>query len=356
MRRLGAALLGGVILSLIAAAAYAQGQTRGVYIGIEGGWTDLLDMTGKDIPASITSFALVPSQGYGVGGKIGYGFGRVSLESELVYRHNDLQTVNLTGKNNLASTQLSGGVESLAVMGNVIVDILPHSRWTPYIGAGIGGARVTANTTIPALGGFVLTRGDNYEFAYQGVAGLKFAITPNVSASLDYRYFATTNPKFHDQLGASVSTNYDTHNVFLTLAYHFWTSPPPPPPAPVPVAAPPPPLPPPPPAQQVFLVFFDFDKFTLTPAAAQVVQQAADYYKSTGSPRLIVTGYTDLSGTQQYNLGLSQRRAETVSAALIRAGVRSDAITATWRGKENPRVPTPDGAREPQNRRVEIVI
>jgi len=71
--------------------------------------------------------------------------------------------------------------------------------------------------------------------------------------------------------------------------------------------------------------------------------------------RVAITGYTDLAGTQRYNLGLSKRRADRVHAALVQDGVPDGVIAEAWRGKENPAVPTPDGVREPQNRRVQIV-
>jgi outer membrane protein OmpA-like peptidoglycan-associated protein len=129
-------------------------------------------------------------------------------------------------------------------------------------------------------------------------------------------------------------------------------------PLPPPVAAappPPPPAPAPPPPQRQFVVYFNFDKSDLTPEGAKVVSDAAAAYKQTGSAKIAVTGYTDLAGTQKYNLGLSKRRADTVHAELVRDGVPDGVIAAAWRGKENPAVPTPDGVREPRNRRVEIV-
>jgi OOP family OmpA-OmpF porin len=128
-------------------------------------------------------------------------------------------------------------------------------------------------------------------------------------------------------------------------------------PAPPPVAAaPPPPAPVPPAPARQFVVYFEFDKADLTPEGAKVVSDAAAAYKSTGSARIAVTGYTDLAGTQQYDLGLSKRRADTVRAALARARVPNGAIAEAWRGKQNPAVPTADGVREPRNRRVEIML
>jgi OOP family OmpA-OmpF porin len=131
---------------------------------------------------------------------------------------------------------------------------------------------------------------------------------------------------------------------------------PPPPPPPVAAAPPPPPAPPPPAPARQFVVYFEFDKSDLTPEGARVVLDAANAYKQTGSARIAVTGYTDLSGTQRYNLALSKRRADTVRGALVRDGVPDGAIAEAWRGKENPAVPTPDGVREPRNRRVEIML
>jgi outer membrane protein OmpA-like peptidoglycan-associated protein len=125
-----------------------------------------------------------------------------------------------------------------------------------------------------------------------------------------------------------------------------------------PAAAPAPPPPPPPasaPQRQVFIVFFEFDKSSLTADGRRVVDAAAAAFKS-GKAGVAIAGYTDLAGTQQYNLALSKRRADTVKQALVRDGVPAAAIDEKWFGKQNPRVPTADGVREPQNRRVEITM
>ncbi len=239
-------------------------------------------------------------------------------------------------------------------MANVLYDFMPDNRWTPYIGAGIGAGRVTLNDVLIVPNGLQLN-GNAWEFAYQGIAGVKYGVTPAWSISLDYRYFATTNVKFSmpNPVVVPATMGYHTHNIFLGLAYHFL---PPRPPPPVAAAPPPPPAPAPQPPARQFVVYFEFDKSDLTPEGAKVVQDAAAAYKQTGSARIAVTGYTDLAGTQKYNLGLSKRRADTVRGALVRQGVPDGAIAEAWRGKENPAVPTPDGVREPRNRRVEIML
>jgi outer membrane protein OmpA-like peptidoglycan-associated protein len=119
----------------------------------------------------------------------------------------------------------------------------------------------------------------------------------------------------------------------------------------VPVAAPAPT-----PPAQVFLVFFDWDRAEITPAGMDIVRQATNAYKAGGSVRIQVTGYTDLSGSQGYNQRLSVRRANNVANALANMGVARGDMAVSGRGENDPRVPTAQGVREPQNRRVEIVF
>jgi OmpA-OmpF porin, OOP family len=69
-----------------------------------------------------------------------------------------------------------------------------------------------------------------------------------------------------------------------------------------------------------------------------------------------VNGYTDTSGSPRYNMRLSIRRAQAVAAELVRDGVPRSVISIHGYGETHLLVPTGPGVREPQNRRVEIVI
>jgi outer membrane protein OmpA-like peptidoglycan-associated protein len=119
---------------------------------------------------------------------------------------------------------------------------------------------------------------------------------------------------------------------------------------------PPPAAPPPPPPARNFMVFFDFDKSTLTPRAMDIVKQAAEAAKSGQNAKVTCTGHTDTTGSVPYNMALSLRRANAVKNALVKEGVPADSISVVGRGKLSLLVPTKDQVREPQNRRVEIVI
>jgi outer membrane protein OmpA-like peptidoglycan-associated protein len=111
------------------------------------------------------------------------------------------------------------------------------------------------------------------------------------------------------------------------------------------------------PREQNFLVFFDFDKSTITPEGQQVIQRAVETFRRTGqAPRIVATGHTDRVGTPEYNMSLSDRRAVAVRQALVSAGIPDNEIRTEAKGETQPLVPTPDQTREPQNRRVEIAI
>jgi hypothetical protein len=112
--------------------------------------------------------------------------------------------------------------------------------------------------------------------------------------------------------------------------------------------------PPPSMAQAPWLVFFDWDKSKLSPQAMATVSQAAQAYKATSGARISTVGNTDTSGSTDYNMALSMRRADAVKSALIENGVPAAAIESAGRGQTNLLVATADGVREAQNRRVEL--
>ena len=103
-------------------------------------------------------------------------------------------------------------------------------------------------------------------------------------------------------------------------------------------------------------VYFEFDKYNLTPQAVQIVQQVATTVKGEPNTHVLLVGKADRSGTDAYNMGLSHRRADSVRSELLKDGVTNNRVDERWVGEREPPVPTPDGVREPRNRVVEITI
>ncbi len=104
--------------------------------------------------------------------------------------------------------------------------------------------------------------------------------------------------------------------------------------------------------------FFDFDKSVLKPAGKEKLNELAAEIKQDGAKvkSISLSGYTDAIGTQQYNLGLSERRAKAVEAYLVANGVNPALITTHGYGKENPIATNDTAEGRAQNRRVDVVI
>jgi outer membrane protein OmpA-like peptidoglycan-associated protein len=105
-----------------------------------------------------------------------------------------------------------------------------------------------------------------------------------------------------------------------------------------------------------YIVFFDWDKDDITPQAAAILDNAAAAYANCGNAQVVLAGHADRSGPADYNVGLSQRRANNARAYLAGHGIPDGVITTQAYGESRPLVETADGVREPQNRRVEVTF
>ena len=105
---------------------------------------------------------------------------------------------------------------------------------------------------------------------------------------------------------------------------------------------------------EAHLVLFELASDDLSPKAQAVLDAAASRYQICPEAQLMLAGHTDRSGSDQYNVGLSQRRVENVRAYLAGRGIPDRVMTTEALGESRPRVETADGDREPENRRVEI--
>ncbi|MGE4351985.1 MAG: OmpA family protein [Bdellovibrionales bacterium] len=323
-----------------------------------GGNTIMSFERDSDIKVSGSTDQIEYKTGWGLAGYGGYAFGNgFRTEAELAYRHSEADSA--TG---LTAGPVGGGIHNWALMANALYDFDTNTRITPYVGAGIGAALVDADN-LRTINSATLDE-DRVAFAYQGIVGASVALDGGWAFTADYRYFATPDVKFKTNVGVRGETENASHNLMLGIRYTFAepkaVAPEPvlaPPPAPVAVPAPrQAPAPVVAPVPQSYLVFFDFDRSTITPEAARIIAAAAADYKQGTYVRLIVTGHTDTMGTVKYNQRLSERRAAAVKAEFERLGVPLASIATKGAGEGSLMVPTADQVREAQNRRAEIVL
>jgi len=297
---------------------------------------------------------------------LGWGFGNgLRAELEGAYRYNQINGGTYNAAR--AGSSLGGNEQKMGVMVNALYDFNGLSpMFVPYVGVGVGyqWAQYKLGGGIPvagALPGTTLTTNPSTAgaFAYQVILGgaMPIAAVPGLALTADFRFMGMTGERSYattlrPSTGGVVNTNIklnDQYNysVLLGVRYNFGQAPAAvPAPAPAPAAAP----------ARSFLVFFDWDKYNLTDRAKQIIKEAADTSRKVQVTRIEVNGFTDTSGTPKYNMGLSIRRAQAVAAELVKNGVPRNAITAQGFGDTKLLVPTGPNVREPQNRRVEIIL
>ena len=361
---------------LMAPGIAAAQPVSGLYIagGLGANWLQETDLSSSGQLSSALQAAGRSTRGevsyeWGYVGvlSLGWGFGNgLRAEIEGNYRTNDIDDVSGFG----GTSGASGSALSYGVMANVFYDFDLASfgintggfSVQPYIGGGIGYIwREFDDVRVDVLGGRVRTSDTDGRFAYQAILGVGFPLhqyVPGLTLTAEYRFMGTLEHKYTTTSGggsftisesSTESENYN-HSVLIGLRYAFNPPPPPVPPmvAPAPAVAPAP--------SRTYLVFFDFDRADLTDRARQIITDAAQASTRVQTTRIEVAGHADRAGTPQYNQRLSERRAAAVANELERQGVPRSAMVVQAFGESRPLVPTADGVREPQNRRVEIIL
>ncbi len=343
-------------IAVLAVPLAAEAQPfHGLYIGAGAGYN-----LPENAPLA-SGGELEPHGGFVGVGSAGYALGNgFRFELEGNFRHADLGRTT-------SAFSTSGSLQTYGVMVNALFDMDVGASWIyPYIGGGVGYAwsNLSARSAFTPVGfrcSAVTSTRPKEDSHSRRSAGCHSRIprVPGLSLTAEYRFFGM--PGSESFAGSEVVAGSPSpvpvvlkvehqynHSFLIGVRYAFNVVRP----VPVPPAQPAPA----PAASRSYLVFFDWDKATLTDRARQIVKDAADNSKRVEYTRIEVNGYTDTSGTPQYNQGLSVRRARAVQAELIKDGVPANAITIQGFGDTNLLVPTGPGVREPQNRRVEIVI
>jgi OOP family OmpA-OmpF porin len=347
-------------VAVLALPVLAQAQpVNGLYLGagIGGNFLQGSDIGGQDF--SGTNASVDFSWGYVSILSLGWGFGNgLRIEVEGSYRQNDAS--DFTIFSTLPGPK--GTATSYGAMANILYDIDIGGALggvVPYIGIGAGYIQHEYDKLgFSSRGNGVTFSGDAGAFGGQAITGLSIPIAtvPGLALTAEYRLMATSGHDIDatgtlDENGIKrarplkLEVDNFNHSLLIGLRYAFNAAPVVAAAAAVPVAA-----------ARTYLVFFDWSKADLTDRARQIIGEAASARSSTGVTRIEVNGFTDRSGPASYNMQLSIRRANAVAAELVRRGVPRNEIVTRGFGEENNLVPTADGVREPQNRRVEIIL
>ncbi len=335
-------LLGTVAALSIISASQSNAHNQGWYIGLEGGanWIGDTEYVFNEDEWDETFGTMDFDTGWAALGTIGYGFERNwRVEFEAGYRDNDADPF-FGGKERTPIRD--GNLTEWSFMANVIYDVPLSERLDLNIGIGAGADFADFEDNR----GF---SGDDWNFAYQGIVGLSYAISNRLDMTLTYRYLNVDAPTFSNANDSYAFEDVEKHTVTVGLRYDLHEDE-----APLPPAPPAPPPAPPMDAPEQFVVFFGFNKCNITAEADAVLSEAASAAKSSGAASVLIVGHTDTMGSNSYNEKLSDCRANAAKSGLIAKGVSAGSISATGRGETELLVKTNDNVKEPQNRRATI--
>jgi outer membrane protein OmpA-like peptidoglycan-associated protein len=339
--------LAGAILSLYLAAPAAAAE--GWYVSLDGGIATVADWEhtrtkwtwcGPEVKQAIAAF----ESGWAVFGAAGYAMSNWRLELEGGYRQNDIESYVKLWRERRWELTDSGELSEISLMVNILYDVPLFERLSLAIGLGAGADHTSFELDTP----WAPVDESDWHFAYQGLAGLNYALSEMTVVFVAYRFSNVRDISF-DPTPLVHLAGEDFQKQAATAGVRFYLSG-----ADAPVPVPAPAAPAPVPLEREFMVFFGFNQWSLTAQALATIKEAVGAVHESGSAAIRVIGHADRAGSISYNKALSLRRAKSVKKALIDEGLASDAISISGRGESEPLVPTADGVRESQNRRVHI--
>ncbi|MFO7604741.1 MAG: outer membrane beta-barrel protein [Desulfurivibrionaceae bacterium] len=200
-------IAGSIMLLSLSTSAYSATETPYLSGSLGIGFFNDAEVSPSD-PA-IASYDIEADPGFALAMAVGYDFtyrtGRMELE--VVYQNNSLNKAVTAG----GDVALAEDIDSFAVLTNGYWDFPTHSRWTPFLSAGLGLALVNVDDNTAYLG-------NDYDtvFAYQIGAGIGYAVNRKITVDCKYRYFATANAEFE-----SGEVEYASHNIYAGMRYSF---------------------------------------------------------------------------------------------------------------------------------------
>jgi opacity protein-like surface antigen len=197
------------MLLILPGVSLSAGPAPGPYVSVQMGGTLKPDseITGTDFTGKIEY-----KPGFSFTAAGGYNFGMFRIEGELGYQRNDMDKFVCKG-GDCTTGSMKGNIYGVSGMANAYIDLVNSSPFTPYIGGGVGAVFISAD--FDERSG-TNNREDNTVFAYQGTAGLAYAINPHMIIDLKYRYFGASDVNLGD-----VKASFASHNVFVGFRYNF---------------------------------------------------------------------------------------------------------------------------------------
>ncbi|HYD89239.1 MAG TPA: outer membrane beta-barrel protein [Vitreimonas sp.] len=328
------------LAALMAGTAGVANATEGWYGRADIGWSFDGTVESDDLGGEVT-LEHDWTEHLGLGYAFGGGF---RLEGELGHRFNQLDE----------DVVLDGDLHAWSAMANLFYDFNRGGALEPYIGAGVGAARLNGSAT----DGIVFIEGEDTVTAYQLMAGVAVGITEQLDLDVGFRHFVAEGAEF-DEGTVTGEFDYEHQAITVGLRYQFAAPAAPvvaPPPVAPPVTAPPVAPPPVTCPTSEFVVYFEWDRSNLNQAALETIDAAVNRARQCNVGGVVVVGHTDTSGSPTYNQGLSERRASVVRDALVARGIAAGSITTQARGETELARATADGVREPLNRRTAVTI
>lgn len=193
-------------------------QHTGPYLGVSVGGQFLSVAKNEDSQGSFNlEYLPAPSASVILGWDLETGspLGEGRVELEYTRRSNSLDQAEFTeGK-----VKGAGDLTADSLLTNSFTVFKNDSICTPYVGIGLGVARISAeNLTVT---GVPLVNDDTLIFAYQFGAGIDIELTRSLTLDLGYRFFSGTKAKFKKTNGDEIETQYLSHSAMLGLRYGF---------------------------------------------------------------------------------------------------------------------------------------
>lgn len=206
-----------LLLALWPLPLFAAGE--GFYIGLWGGGTLLDEAKVRNAQGTAhvdfdAGTAFGAALGYDIGNRYP-SIGQGRLELEIAQRANDLKDAKFTDGRFAAD----GEITVLSFMANSFAEFYGARPWLPYVGLGLGYARVSLDSA--RLAGAPLGDDSDGVFAYQAGLGIGYEINPLLTLDLGYRYFGTLDATFRLDDQTSVDWEYDNHALLLGLRLTF---------------------------------------------------------------------------------------------------------------------------------------